>query len=266
MKLQIQKGTTSKIVEVLILDSSSTVGAGLTGVAFGDITAYYTLNGAAGAATVHTPATMTIGTWASGGFIEKDAANMPGIYQLGVFDAALTGADSSVIMLKGATNMVPVVLEIELVGYDPNDAVRLGLTALPNVNAGSAGGVATDTDANGAVRIVDGTGARELNTASGAVVSVTTVTGNVDGNVSGSVASVVGHTAQTGDNFARLGVPAGASVSADVAAAKVDTAAIKLQTDKMAFTVTNRIDAQLIGIKAKTITGTGTAGDEYDVV
>lgn len=38
-------------------------------------------------------------------------------------------------------------------------------------------------------------------------------------------------TVQTGDSFARLGAPAGASVSADVAAAKVDTAAIKTKTD-----------------------------------
>src|SRR3990167_4855530 len=36
---------------------------------------------------------------------------------------------------------------------------------------------------------------------------------------------------QTGDSFARIGAPAGASVSADVAAAKVDTAAIKVKTD-----------------------------------
>lgn len=36
---------------------------------------------------------------------------------------------------------------------------------------------------------------------------------------------------QTGDNFARLGAPAGASVSADVAAVKVDTAAVKVKTD-----------------------------------
>ena len=35
---------------------------------------------------------------------------------------------------------------------------------------------------------------------------------------------------QTGDNFARLGAPAGASVSADVAAMKVDTAAILADT------------------------------------
>jgi len=36
---------------------------------------------------------------------------------------------------------------------------------------------------------------------------------------------------QTGDTFARLGAPAGASVSADVAAVKVDTAAVKVKTD-----------------------------------
>ena len=37
----------------------------------------------------------------------------------------------------------------------------------------------------------------------------------------------------TGDAFARLGAPAGASVSADVAAVKADTAAIKLKTDTL---------------------------------
>jgi hypothetical protein len=36
---------------------------------------------------------------------------------------------------------------------------------------------------------------------------------------------------QTGDSFARVGAPAGASVSADVAAIKVDTAAVKVKTD-----------------------------------
>jgi len=59
------------------------------------------------------------------------------------------------------------------------------------------------------------------------------ITGNLSGSVgsvTGSVGSVVGHTPQTGDNFARLGAPAGASVSADVAAVKVDTAAILVDT------------------------------------
>lgn len=48
-----------------------------------------------------------------------------------------------------------------------------------------------------------------------------------------SVGTAATSTAQTGDGFARLGAPAGASVSADVAAVKVDTAAVKAKTDNL---------------------------------
>lgn len=44
------------------------------------------------------------------------------------------------------------------------------------------------------------------------------------------VTLLTGHTPQTGDNFARLGLPAGVSVSADIAAVKGDTAAILADT------------------------------------
>lgn len=46
-----------------------------------------------------------------------------------------------------------------------------------------------------------------------------------------TITTYTGNTPQTGDNFARLGAPAGASVSADVAAVKADSAAIKVKTD-----------------------------------
>jgi phage baseplate assembly protein W len=59
---------------------------------------------------------------------------------------------------------------------------------------------------------------------------VASVQGDVTGNVDGSVGSLIGHTVQTGDSFARLGAPAGASVSADIAAVKADTAAILIDT------------------------------------
>lgn len=49
-----------------------------------------------------------------------------------------------------------------------------------------------------------------------------------------TVAANIGSaTAITGDPYARLGAPAGASVSADIAAAKADTAAIKVKTDAL---------------------------------
>ena len=47
----------------------------------------------------------------------------------------------------------------------------------------------------------------------------------------GTLTTYTGNTPQTGDSFARLGAPAGASLSADAAAIKVDTAAVKVKTD-----------------------------------
>jgi len=50
---------------------------------------------------------------------------------------------------------------------------------------------------------------------------------------------------QTGDSFARIGAPAGASVSADIAAAKTVVDAIKVVTDKFVFTVANKVDSTI---------------------
>lgn len=48
-----------------------------------------------------------------------------------------------------------------------------------------------------------------------------------------NVATLTGHTAQTGDNYDRLGAPSGASVSVDVAAIKAETALIVADTDEL---------------------------------
>lgn len=72
----------------------------------------------------------------------------------------------------------------------------------------------------------------ELQTNQGNWATATTVDLNADqsGVTVGTVNSLTGHTAQTGDNYARLGAPAGASVSADVAAIKAETANILTDT------------------------------------
>lgn len=176
-KYQFVKGATSTFATVFIQDSSVTTGAGLTGLVWNtaSLQCQYYIEDAASSVSI-TLATMTLGTWATGGFVVVDATNMAGTYSLAIPDAALTGGDHVVVMCDGATNMAPLLLEIQLTGVDLNDAVRAGMTALPNVAAGAAGGLPDDTDANGAVRLVDGTGAREIDTSSGAVVSVTTAT------------------------------------------------------------------------------------------
>lgn len=147
-KRLIARASASVILEVFIRDSSSSSGAGLTGLVFNTsgLTCYYHRNTAAAAVAV-TLVTMTVGTFTSSGFKEVDATNMPGVYQLCLPDAAFAnGAQSVAVILKGAANMVPVAIEIELSNFDVQNSVT-----------------------------------------------------------------------QTGDAYARLGAPAGASVSADVA-------------------------------------------------
>src|SRR5581483_8504599 len=98
-KLSRVAGTTSLIVELSILNSSVTTGAGLTGLAYNTsgLKAYYKRN-TGNASVAITLQSGSLGTWSSGGFKEVDSTNMPGIYELGIPDAALAaGADSVLI-------------------------------------------------------------------------------------------------------------------------------------------------------------------------
>lgn len=147
MKLTVKKGTTSKILRIFVQDISKSDGSGLTGLVYNtaSLTAYYIREGAA-SATAITLATATVGTYASSGFKEVDATNMPGVYELHVPNAVLaSGADSVVIFLKGAANMAPLPLEIQL---DDNTAAdvysRIGVPAGANI----AADVATRAPAN----------------------------------------------------------------------------------------------------------------------
>jgi hypothetical protein len=61
----------------------------------------------------------TLGTFATGGFKEVDATNMPGVYEFHPPDAAfVSGADNVVFLLSGATGMAPCAVEVELTATD----------------------------------------------------------------------------------------------------------------------------------------------------
>jgi hypothetical protein len=68
---------------------------------------------------------------------------MKGMYRLDVPDTVFASTPWAIVYLYGAANMAPAVCELEIVSYNPFDAVRLGLTALPNANAGVSGGLPT---------------------------------------------------------------------------------------------------------------------------
>jgi hypothetical protein len=125
MKREIKAGATDQTVDVFIQDSSVTTGAGLTGLVFNSAgLVCYFRRGATGSATALTLATQTVGgAHSDGGFVEVSAANTPGVYRLDLSDAIVAaGVPYVVVMLKGATNMAPVVLELSLVDFDPTTA------------------------------------------------------------------------------------------------------------------------------------------------
>lgn len=222
MKLSIKVGATSQTVNIFIQDSSSTTGAGLTGLVYNtaSLVAYYALTRAAAVSiTLATLAAITT-AWSSGGFKEVDATNMPGWYRLDIPDAALASGRFVAIHLKGATNMAPLPIEIELTGWDNQDGVRGGLTALPNAAAEAAGGLYTrgsgagqiNQDANGRVDVnlkatlgTTSTGAAGYvgldwgqvtnKTTTNALTGTTIATSQVVASVSGAVGSVTGLTA-----------------------------------------------------------------------
>lgn len=214
MKHLIQKDAVSRIEYIFIQDSSVTTGAGKTGLVFNtaSLTAYYVRAGAAAVAITLVTQTVT-GAFSSGGFVEVDATNMPGIYRLDVPNAAFaTGVDKVALMLKGAANMAPVLLEYQLTGFDPAALTWMASYTQPtgflaatfpagtvaNTTNITAGTIATAT----AVTTVNGLAAGVITAASiaadaitdakvAADVTIASVTGAV-GSVTGAVGSVTG--------------------------------------------------------------------------
>ena len=124
MKLALKKGATSVRLYVFVLDSTLTTGAGKTGIAYNaaSLVAYYVRPGAAAVAITLATQTVT-GAYSSGGWVEVDATNMPGVYRFDVPDAAhAAGVDAAVVMIKGATGMAPVTIEVQLTDFDLNNA------------------------------------------------------------------------------------------------------------------------------------------------
>lgn len=167
----------------------------------------------------------------------------------------------------------------QVIAVNLYDGVRAGLTALPDAAAEAAGGLFTR-----------GTGAGQINQAANGMIDTNPVrlnnvsqslldlkdfaddgydpsTNKVQGVVLvDTLTTYTGNTPQTGDAFARLGAPAGASVSADVAAVKAETASIQVDTDNIqtrlpAALVGGRMDSSVGAMAANTFTASALAAD-----
>lgn len=199
MKLQKLAGATSEIWQIFIRDSSSTTGGGLTGLtnASSGLTAYYHRDTDT-TATAISLVSMTVGSFTSSGFKEIDATNMPGWYQFCPPNAALaSGAKSCGFHLKGVTNMAPLPIEVQLLAVNVDDAVRMGMSSLPNANAGANGGLPLSVDASGRVDVlkINGTSQTARDIGASVLLSAGTGTGQLDftsGVVKANLAQILG--------------------------------------------------------------------------
>lgn len=120
--MEVKRGSTSVRRLIFIADTSSTTGAGLANLVYNSsgLVAYYFAGDLNNEVQI-TLVTATLGTYTSGGFIAVDNTTMPGWYEIGIPDAALDGGNEVAIQLRGATNMAPVNLYIEI--KDPTDFI-----------------------------------------------------------------------------------------------------------------------------------------------
>ena len=121
-KLSIGLGSTSRSEYIYILDITSTSGAGKTGIAYNTsgLSGHY-VRSAGSATSISFVAQTATAAWVSGGFAEVSSTLMPGIYRIDLTDAIFsTGSDKAIVMIRGASNTVPVTLEYQLVGSDPS--------------------------------------------------------------------------------------------------------------------------------------------------
>ena len=224
---EIQRGATSQVVEFDVFDSSSSVGARLAGLAYNTsgLTAYYNRQNASGAATAISLVTMTKGTWTSGGFVAVDATNMPGVYQLCLPDAAIAaaaGVNFVTVTIRGAANMVPVVICVRLTDWvrsttpaNTLDVSATGEAGLDFANVKQATGSTTLTNI-----IVPNVTTVDSVTGGATAANQSTIMGYLDTEIAAILAAVDTEIAAVVE--AVITNAAGADVAADIIAAKAD--------------------------------------------
>lgn len=183
MKRKMSAGLTSATIPIFIADTSSTTGAGLSGLTSGTsgLVCEYRRQ-AQNAWTAVTLSAGTLGTWSSGGFVADGA--LAGCYELGLPDASVaSGARWVAVRLRGAANMLACLIEIELDAINYQDAVRFGLTALPNANVSGVGGLLTaPTAANTGIASIATGGIAAISFAAGAIDAAAIATDAIGAN------------------------------------------------------------------------------------
>jgi hypothetical protein len=270
MLISYRRGQTGVVLRIKILDSTVASGAGKTGLTgassglviatIGDNEAVATAYTAAGG-TIETIG--TLGTYAAPSatkcrFREVDATNHKGIYEIQFADAryAIVGAKSLLISVSGASGAAETDAVIPLLDIDPYDAVRAGLTALPNAAANAIGGLPTrggaipdaTAGASGGLLVV-GTGSGAVNP-SGGKVPATLAAGDVTGNLPATV------NAMATDVITAAALAASAVTEIQSGLSTLDVAAIRTALGLASANLDTQLAALLARLPDVVISGT----------
>ncbi|MFO1465867.1 MAG: hypothetical protein U1F35_05415 [Steroidobacteraceae bacterium] len=115
-------GATSKTVDIALVQkaSASSPGDPITGLAYNTASfKAYQRSGPTSTPAAITLATQTVGgAYSSGGFVELDATNMPGLYRFDIPNALIASAGETNILFSGAANLAPHTLKIIVTDVD----------------------------------------------------------------------------------------------------------------------------------------------------
>ncbi len=145
-------GSTSNLVRFVLKDKTTNQGKkALTGATTGLIIS--TIADNESTATGHIQTIAALGTYVAPSasncrFGEVDSINHPGLYEFQFADARYAVANSKRLMISvndAEATILDTNYEIELVQFNPFDATRLGLIALPNAAPQAPGGLITST-------------------------------------------------------------------------------------------------------------------------
>jgi hypothetical protein len=130
MSYALKKGTTLKILLVYALDSAD-MRSGKTGLnsRTPDFSAAYIREGESQVRQIPLIGGK-VGEHRAGSFVEIDSKSLPGVYQFGVPDEMLAAGSETVTLMLKFPGAVIEPISIHLVAYDPQDADRLGMSAL----------------------------------------------------------------------------------------------------------------------------------------
>jgi hypothetical protein len=179
-----RKNTASQFIGFQL--NSATTGAGVAGATVG-------VNLCIDAAGAYSAGGGTVTSLGSGGYV----------YALAQADT--NGNDITIQF--AATGCITVEKTILTTACNPSVATNFGMTALP----------ATAATTNASL-LTSGTGTDQISVSAGKLLLQATQTGVTIPTVTavGTLTTYTGNTVQTGDSFARLGAPSGASIDADI--------------------------------------------------